>query len=219
MTLNPRAALIAAMGGGGVAVKTVDPEYRPALQAVLGRNGRSPEQALEGYRASSDRAAEIVALLGTIDPDAADWPTTPSLPDKHGFAWQTASEIAMYESEIPNWIVRHYIARRSITELEEKIKTGKTTLIAFIAGAVLTDADFLGQPTTYGPVVWLTEERTPTFRSALARAGLLNRDDLHVLTYGNARGAAWDDIIDATIAKATEVDAALVIFDTIPDLG
>ena len=33
MTLNPRAALIAAMNGDGVTVEHVDPEYRPALQA------------------------------------------------------------------------------------------------------------------------------------------------------------------------------------------
>ena len=130
--------------------------------------------------------------------------------------WRTAAEIASLEGEHPDWVVRHCVARRTITELEGKIKVGKTTFVASLTAGVLSGARFLNQPTSRGPVIWLTEERAPTFRSALARVGLLDRDDLHILSFGEARGLEWRGIIDVVLAKATAVDAALVIIDTMP---
>lgn len=134
-----------------------------------------------------------------------------------GFRWRSATEIAEMTPETPEWIAQPYVARGAVTELSAKIKTGKTTIMLSLVNAVRRGEPFLGQPTTRTPVVILTEERPSTFRAAMARTGLLDAADIHVLFRSEANGTPWPDVVDAARAKAHEVGAGLLIVDTLSD--
>ena len=67
-----------------------------------------------------------------------------------------------------------------------------------------------------GPVVLLTEQGGTSFREALARAGLLERDDLHLALYRDLASLSWPDIVADAFVKAQEVGAVLLVVDTLP---
>ena len=76
-----------------------------------------------------------------------------------GVVWRSAAEIALLEPERPDYVVTPYVARGSITEVEGKIKVGKTTFIMAMVHAVLVGCPFLDRPTNRGAVVYLTGYR------------------------------------------------------------
>jgi len=84
-----------------------------------------------------------------------------------------------------------------------------------LVAACLDGGDFLGQQTAGTPVVYLTEERPATLREALARAGLLARDDLHIMYWHDTLGVAWPDVVAAAVAKCQQVGARLLAVDTL----
>lgn len=131
--------------------------------------------------------------------------------------WLTARQIAEQTPEQVDWVVWGYIARGAITDWSAKVKTGKTSLMLVCARCVVIGEPFLGLATSKGAVVILTEERPPSFRSALGRWGLLDSDDVHVLYRREARGMEWPDIIAAAVGKCLEVGAVLLVIDTFAD--
>jgi hypothetical protein len=50
----------------------------------------------------------------------------------------------------------------------------------------------------------------------LERAGLLERDDLHLAIYRDFAGLDWADVVAQAFARAREVGAVLLVVDTIP---
>ena len=80
-------------------------------------------------------------------------------------------------------------------------------------------ADFLGVATRKGPVVYLTEQSSPTFREALRRANLLERDDFYVLFWADTRGVQWAAVVQAAVDKCKEVGAELLVVDTLPQFA
>lgn len=130
--------------------------------------------------------------------------------------WRTAPELAAETPEEPEWIACPYFALGVITELEAKVKLGKTTFLAYMVAAVRRGALFLGQPTQTTAVVWLTEESTQTFRAVLDRARLLEDEGVHVLTYGQVRDHEWESLMEDVIADAQAKGAGLLIVDTLP---
>ena len=100
--------------------------------------------------------------------------------------FQTAQEIAEMTPENTAWVVKGFAAEHSITELTGHAKeAGKTSFLMGMVHSVLTGGSFLDQPTSQGTVVYLTEEKRPTFIAALQRADLMTPDiaaDLHVMT-------------------------------------
>lgn len=131
--------------------------------------------------------------------------------------WVTALELSQTVPENPEWVVEGYIARGAITELSAKIKTGKTHFALDLAAAVLDGREFLGHSTVRVPVIYLTEERRPTFRSVLARVGLEQFGDLHILFRQTMHAFDWSATGDVVLEQAREVGAGLVICDTLPD--
>ena len=106
----------------------------------------------------------------------------PASPSRYG--WMTAQEIREVEEEDIAWYATGFVGDGLITLLDGKAKlAGKTTLLLALVHAVLYGEDFLGQPTQYTSVVYLTEQSGPSFRRNLSRAGLLDRADLHVLMW------------------------------------
>ena len=68
-------------------------------------------------------------------------------------------------------------------------------------------------------MVLLTEQGGTSFREALARAGLLDRDDLHLALYRDLASVSWPDIVADALAKAQAVGAVLLVVDTLPAIS
>jgi putative DNA primase/helicase len=131
------------------------------------------------------------------------------------FIWHTAAEIGRMTPEEVDWYAPGIIAPEAITELSAPIKAGKTTLLGSLFHSVLNGEPFLGQPTRKTAVVYLTEEKSPTFRSMLGRTGLLDHDDLLVMFRHEVPGVPWSRVIDEAILKACEVGAGILAVDTL----
>lgn len=129
----------------------------------------------------------------------------------------TAAELAHETPEDVEWVITGIAARRAVTDLTAMVKAGKTTFLAAAIAACLQDRPFLDLPTQHVPVVYLTEERPLSFRQALARVGLVDATDLHVLVRQEARGHGWPEIVARAAALAKEVGAGLLVVDTLPD--
>lgn len=130
--------------------------------------------------------------------------------------WLTAAEIAAMEDEQVVWHAFGMLGGGLITELDGKVKqSGKTTLVLAMVRAILEGDAFLGQATRYSPIVYLTEQSGPSFKRNLRRAGLLGRNDLHVLLWNKAIGLKWDYVVAQAQARAAEVGAWILIVDTL----
>lgn len=114
-------------------------------------------------------------------------------------------------SEIPEevlWVVEPFVAAGCLTELAGPAKTaGKTTLVLAMIREVLDGGDFLGQRAACNPVVFLTEQSPGTFRQALSRAYLTERDDLSILYVHKAAGLSWPQVVAAAVEECRRTGA------------
>jgi hypothetical protein len=143
-------------------------------------------------------------------------PKEPAVQSATSTAWLTAAALRESEDEDVVWFARGLVGAALSTELDGKAKqAGKTTLLLSLVYAILHGEEFLGEPTTYTAVVYLTEQSGPSFKRNLSRAGLLDREDLHILLWNRTVGRKWPDIVQDARAKAREVGAGLLIVDTL----
>ena len=133
---------------------------------------------------------------------------TPRLP------WLTGSELAAMTPEAPDYVAAPYVARGIITQLSAKVKAGKTRLALEIVRGVLTGKGFLGHPSTYTAVAYLTEESPASFGPAVDLAGIAGRDDFHVLCRHFCGAAHWPPTVEAVRAYVREHDIGFVVVDT-----
>ncbi len=208
--------------------------WRAGLQGSLERAGyRTPDEYLAAVAALNGHGSELPPdELAPIEGLAVAPPGMPS-PGRNGHAdhaledapserkllrcFRTARELAAeLPPEVP-WLVWCYIALGCLHELVGRAKAaGKTTLIAWLIRALVDGLPFLGQPTIRTPVVLLTEQPPTSLRAALERAGLTDRDDLSILTWRDARGAAWRSVVAAAVAECRRIGARVLIVDTLP---
>ena len=103
-----------------------------------------------------------------------------------------------------------------VTEIDGKIKSaGKTTFCTHMCRAIVDGSDFMGQPTARSPIVYLTEQSPATFREALRRADLLDREDFRVLFWHDTIGTPWPDIVRAARDEARRIGAKVLVVDTL----
>lgn len=134
--------------------------------------------------------------------------------------FRTARQLAASTPAVVPWLAPGIVAAGALTELDGKAKSsGKTTFTSWLVRAMLTGAPFLNQPTVRSPVVWLTEQSAPSFRIALERARLLERDDLFVLCWADAQTFTWPEIVAKAARQAHRVGAGLLIVDTLPQFA
>ena len=136
--------------------------------------------------------------------------------DECKLRFRTARQVAEEApAEVP-WVAKPWLAKATVTELTGKPKSGgKTTLTMHLVAACLDGLPFLGEPTMQTSVVYLTEERPTTFKEALRRAGLLERDDLAVLHWHDTLGTEWPDVVAAAVAECRRMGAQLLVVDTL----
>ena len=108
--------------------------------------------------------------------------------------FETAADLAHYSEAAVPWVMPGVVALGSITELDAKIKAGKTTLLLNLSRAVLDGVDFLGQPTSKRPVLYLTEQPRASFKIQLDGAELLGREDFHILFWHGTVGTEWSRV-------------------------
>jgi len=170
------------------------------------------EAAADGARNGSTGAEALAAIRQRLDGIEAG-AASEALP------FQTARALSAAAGDGPRWIVHGLLAVGGITELAAKIKVGKTTWAAYLLASVLEGRPFLGLQTVRSPVIYLTEERGPTFREALADAGLLGAENLHVLSKFDALKIPWPRLVDGAIQKARSVGAKVIVADTVGALA
>jgi hypothetical protein len=130
--------------------------------------------------------------------------------------FMTAAELADIEDEEIRWYAHGQLGSGLITELDGKVKqAGKSTLLAALCRCILEGEHWLGQPTRYAPIVYLTEQSGPSFKRNLKRAGLLGRQDLHVLLWSKVLGWKWEDVVNLARRQAAAVGAGILIVDTL----
>src|SRR5215216_645786 len=91
--------------------------------------------------------------------------------------FRTARELGAQTPDTPPWILEDYLAEGAITELDGMLKaSGKTTLLMAMVAKIVDGLPFLDRPTSKTGVLILTEQNATSFRAALVRANLLERD-------------------------------------------
>jgi hypothetical protein len=137
----------------------------------------------------------------------------------NGLPFRTAREIAeMTSDDVP--FAAPFLVFGAITELDGKPKTaGKTTFVLATARSILDGLPFLGQATLKGPIVMLTEQPPSSLKAALVRAGLASRDDFVLLSWADAAGTPWPEIVAGAEAKCDEIGARVLIVDTLPQFA
>jgi hypothetical protein len=130
--------------------------------------------------------------------------------------FKTAKELAEETPAVTEWIARPWVAKGAITEVDGKIKAGgKTTWVTYMARKILDGEPFMGESTARTKAVFLTEQPPTSFRKALERADLLEREDLLILHWHDTRGVSWPDVARAAVEKAAEVGAGILFVDTL----
>jgi hypothetical protein len=141
---------------------------------------------------------------------------TPVVAAETNLRFRTAREVADETPAGIDWTAPKWVARGAITEVDGKIKSaGKTTWITHLCRAVLDGRDFMGDPTVKTKGVYLTEQSPSTFREALRRADLLDRDDFVVLFWRDTIGLKWPDVARLAVQEAIRVGAGLLVVDTL----
>jgi hypothetical protein len=132
----------------------------------------------------------------------------------------TARETCSEAAEEVDWIAEPFLASGCLTDLAGPAKAaGKTTLALSMIRAVLDGGEFLGRRTARSPVVFLTEQSQGTFRAALSRAHLTERDDLSILYAYKTGTLSWLQIVAAAVEECLRTGARLLVVDTLPALS
>jgi DnaB-like helicase N terminal domain/AAA domain len=119
--------------------------------------------------------------------------------------FRTAVDFAK-DSQVAEFVVKPYLLAGAVTELVAKIKAGKTTYIL---------AEIVRLALDKGPVVYLTEQPAASFRVALERARLLERENLFILPFNAVVGMDWPAIAKLSLEKCRETSAVLLVVDTL----
>jgi hypothetical protein len=135
---------------------------------------------------------------------------------RQALQWHTAAELAAIVPASPDLLIGPFVTREAVTELGAKVKAGKTTLTAAMVAAKLNGTPFLGFTVERSPVVYMTEERGPSFLDALNRFGIRNHPDLHILLRHEAQGP-WAELAEEARSKCQTVGADVLIADTLAD--
>ena len=130
--------------------------------------------------------------------------------------FRTAKEVADETPPKTEWAAFPYLAKGAITEVDGKIKVGgKTTWVSHMAACILQGEPFMGEPTTMTSAIFLTEQPPASFRKVLERAGLTEREDLHILHWHDVAGMEWSEVAHYAMEKAQKVGARVLFVDTL----
>jgi hypothetical protein len=170
-----------------------------------------------------DDAADFVQAGATADDlGRLDTPPFLSAAPREGVAaernllFRSARDIAAATPEVAAFAAEPWLPEAGLLEIDGKIKSsGKTTFATHMCRAILDARDFMGRPTRRSPIVYLSEQSPASFREALRRADLLDRDDFSALLWHDTIGTPWPAIVRAARAEAARIGARVLVVDTL----
>jgi hypothetical protein len=131
----------------------------------------------------------------------------------------TPREIAAIETDVATFF-GPYIAKGAIVEFDGYVKRGKSSFLLYLIGCIIHGLRCLDQATIQTGVVWLTEERLPTFKAGLSRSGLLEARDLFVVSrWAIKRSVTWPEIVEAAVRLCKAEGAEILVIDTLPQFA
>jgi len=137
-----------------------------------------------------------------------------------GVRFRTAVEFCRAIPGEVLFVSEPYVVAGAILEISGKIKAaGKTTFLLAMARSVLDGLPFMGYPTLKSPVVYLTEQPDASFRAAIRRAKLDEREDFFLLSYKDTFTSDWESIAQAAGLKCKETGSKLLCIDTLPQFA
>jgi len=137
--------------------------------------------------------------------------------EKKGVRFRTAAELSNAISAEVVFISEPYVVAGAIAEISGKIKaSGKITFLLAMCRSVLDRQQFMGYPS---PIVYVTEQPDASFRVAIGRAGLDQREDFLILSYKDTLSSDWEAIVQAAHAKCAEIGSRLLCVDTLPQFA
>lgn len=163
----------------------------------------------------SDRLRSLMAGAQTVTPFNGNHSATVPVVVAESIPWTTARDLADETPEVTEFNAWPIAASGALTELVGPVKKGKTTVALDATRAILAGSQWLGVETIKGPVIYATEQGGASFREGLSRAGLLDSDDLHILSWPKVSGVPWPALVAAFVAKAKETGARVVFVDTL----
>jgi hypothetical protein len=124
-------------------------------------------------------------------------------------------ELAKQERTEVRFRIQPYLVVGAMTELDGFLKDGKTTLLLAWTKTFTASGLWSGQPVERCDVVYLTEQSPYTFEPALEVAGLMNNAHLHVMYFYDKLGIPWTEVIRQALIKCEQVQAGVLIVDTL----
>ncbi len=184
---------------------------------------RPPDDVPKGWDAADALAAtaEPAAVLRDLWARVGKVPEVglPEAPgvwaDRPRLAFLTAREIARATPEEVEWLITELVAIGAVTEVTAPIKTGKTEFLMRAVRAILDELPFLSRATLRTRVVYCTEQPAASLRAGLARAGLLDTEDLILLSWSTTGGTHWPVIVAAAVEECERRGARLLVVDTL----
>jgi hypothetical protein len=118
------------------------------------------------------------------------------------------------------WALKPFVAFGTLIDLHGPPKSaGKSTLVSWWVRALIDGGTFLGERAARAKVVWFTEQPRATFNQVLAKAGLCEREELHVISNQDVLGIPWPARAAGAIQLAERVGARVLIIDTLAKLA
>jgi hypothetical protein len=177
--------------------------YRVSLQ--LGRLATDPNwngDRVDAWLQVATEGASVVGWAGRREPRV-----------------YTEDEFRALSPEAPDWLVFGYVVRGEITELDAKIKAGKTTFMLDMVRSLCDGREFLGHATEQCNVLYLPEEGCSTFKAALRRTSEKTQGRLRILPRSDEAiaGMTWQQrcLWLSSYCRDHQVDVAII--DTLTD--
>ena len=196
-----------------------EPELR-ALAAAMNARCHPPlgSRDLDRLARSTARyepdTLDMAALLASVGDATPKRTPTPAL------SFVTPAELRADTKVEITYVLPPYLIAGTLTDFTGPAKVGKTRFRNYLIRCAVQGISCLGYPAGLPTkVVLLTEEPIASLMEGLEAAGLTDTGDVAILTRYAARAADWPTMIEAAVAKAREIDAHVLITDTLPGLA
>jgi hypothetical protein len=139
--------------------------------------------------------------------------------DKPAFADPIPASQLRASDPNADWLLRGYIARKSVTLLTSLWKAGKSTLLALQLKAMGCGDDLAGLSVAKANVLVVSEESSALWAGRRDKLGIGDHAQFYIRPFlGRPDPARWNDFIRHIAELVQQRDLALVCFDTLAAL-
>lgn len=136
-------------------------------------------------------------------------------PDRVAGLFLTASKDCREDDEETEYLVDNLIPKDSMILLTAPPKAGKTTYLLRLTKCLTEGTDFLGSKVEQTDVLYLTEQRSSSFKSEYVfECGLEDSERLHYASESVTIGVDLEQLMKRVAYAAHETGAELLVMDT-----